>query len=258
MLSGCVAPVAIAGDNVSRSNGEKRAASDLLYEHLKAREIFFEPRPKSPSKRTSSTHAIHEPAQSVMNAVEYCLLHGLKLAGPEHPAILCTQESLSYGALVARVSQFAAGLREAGVRPNDRVGMLMLDTPDLIALHLGAVAAGAIAVAMSSRASAAELAQILAIVRPAAVVVDAEFASVTAGERQWSTATAMWESARNITSGCSAVPAWTACSPLHASTSPTQSATCSPRFGLAQATSCLSAGPPRRAWWRWSSASNRR
>jgi len=30
MLSGCVAPVAIAGDNVSRSNCEKRAASDLL------------------------------------------------------------------------------------------------------------------------------------------------------------------------------------------------------------------------------------
>ena len=69
-----------------------------------------------------------------MNAVEYCLLHGLKLAGPEHPAILCAQESLSYGALAVRVSQFAAGLREAGVRPNDRVGMLMLDTPDLIAV----------------------------------------------------------------------------------------------------------------------------
>jgi len=116
-----------------------------------------------------------------MNAVEYCLLHGLKLAGPEHPALLCAQESLSYGALAARVSHFAAGLREAGIRSSDRVGMLMLDTPDLIALHLGAMAAGAIAVAMSSRASAAELAQILAIVRPAAVVVDAEFASVTAG-----------------------------------------------------------------------------
>jgi hypothetical protein len=41
-----------------------------------------------------------------MNAVEYCLLHGLKLAGPEHPAILCAQESLSYGALAARVGQF--------------------------------------------------------------------------------------------------------------------------------------------------------
>src|SRR5258707_6772842 len=58
--------------------------------------------------------------------------------------------------------------------------MLMLDTPDLIALHLGAIAAGAIAVAMSSRASAAELVQLLAIVRPAVVVVDAEFAGVAA------------------------------------------------------------------------------
>src|SRR5712671_5002708 len=111
-----------------------------------------------------------------MNAVEYCLLHGLKVSGPDHPALLCAAETLSYGALAARVGQFAAGLREAGVAPSDRVGMLMLDTPDLIALHLGAMAAGAIAVAMSSRASAAELAQILAIVRPAAVVVDAEFA----------------------------------------------------------------------------------
>jgi hypothetical protein len=96
-------------------------------------------------------HAVHEPAPSVMNAVEYCLLHGLKLAAPEHPAILCAQESLSYGALATRVSQFAAGLRETGVRPSDRVGMLMLDTPDLIALHLGAIAPGAIAVATSNQ-----------------------------------------------------------------------------------------------------------
>src|SRR5262249_58561752 len=105
-------------------------------------------------------------APSVMNAVEYCLLHGLKLAGPEHPAILCAQESLSYSALAARVSQFAAGLRETGGRPSDRVGMLMLDTPDLIALHLCAIAAGSIAGAISSPASAAALAQTLALVPP--------------------------------------------------------------------------------------------
>ena len=88
-----------------------------------------------------------------MNAVEYCLLHGLKVAGPEHPALLSAGETLSYGALAARVSQFAAGLRGEGVQPGDRVGMLMLDTPDIVALHLAAMAAGGIAVAMSSRAS---------------------------------------------------------------------------------------------------------
>ena len=115
-----------------------------------------------------------------MNAVEYCLIHGLKVAGPDHPAILSAEESLSYGALTARVSQFAAGLRESGAHPNDRIGMLMLDTPDIVAMHLAAMACGAIAVAFSSRAGREELTQILAIVRPAVMVVDGEFADVAA------------------------------------------------------------------------------
>ena len=115
-----------------------------------------------------------------MNAVEYCLLNGLSVAGPQHPAILSAEETLSYRALAARVSQFASGLRESGVRPGDRVGMLMLDTPDIVALHLAAMAAGAIAVALSSRAGDEELAQILSIVRPRAVAVDDEFAAVAA------------------------------------------------------------------------------
>jgi acyl-coenzyme A synthetase/AMP-(fatty) acid ligase len=116
-----------------------------------------------------------------MNAVEYCLLHGLKVSGPEHPALLSAGETLSYGALVARVSQYAAGLREAGVKPRDRVGMLMLDTPDLVALHQAAMAMGAIAVAISSRASPGELRQIVSIVRPAVLVIDAEFSEIAAG-----------------------------------------------------------------------------
>jgi acyl-coenzyme A synthetase/AMP-(fatty) acid ligase len=110
-----------------------------------------------------------------MNAVAYCLLHGLKIAGPERPALVCAAETLSYGALAARVGQFAAGLRALGIGANDRVAMLMLDTPDLIALHLAVMAAGAIAVTISSRATAEELARILAIVRPAALLIDVEF-----------------------------------------------------------------------------------
>jgi 3-hydroxybenzoate/4-hydroxybenzoate---CoA ligase len=113
-----------------------------------------------------------------MNAVEYCLLGGLKTSGPERPAIVCAEESLTYGALVVRVARFAEGLREAGVRPYDRVAMMMIDTPDLVALHLAAMAEGAIAVVLSTRATVYELGQILAIVRPSALIVDAEFADV--------------------------------------------------------------------------------
>ena len=66
------------------------------------------------------------------------------------------------------------------MKPRDRVGMLMLDTPDIVAMHLAAMAAGAIAVAMSSRAGPDELEQILAIVRPAVLVIDGEFAELAA------------------------------------------------------------------------------
>jgi benzoate-CoA ligase len=111
-----------------------------------------------------------------MNAVAHCLLHGLSVSGPAHPAVVSAAESLSYGALAARVAKYAAALREGGVRPGDRVAMLMVDTPDIVALHQAAMAMGAIAAALSTRASAEELAQILAIVRPHTMVVDDEFA----------------------------------------------------------------------------------
>jgi 3-hydroxybenzoate/4-hydroxybenzoate---CoA ligase len=115
-----------------------------------------------------------------MNAVEYCLLHGLKVSGPAHPALVSAEETLSYGALAARVAKYAAALRESGVRPGDRVSMLMIDTPDIVALHQAAMAAGAIAAALSNRASAEELSQILAVVRPHSVVADSEFADTAA------------------------------------------------------------------------------
>jgi benzoate-CoA ligase len=115
-----------------------------------------------------------------MNAVEYCLLHGLAAAGADHPALASAHETLSYGALAARVGQFADGLHELGVRANDRVALLMLDTPDIIAMHSAAMAAGAIAVGVSSRAGPDELKRILSIVRPAVLAVDPEFAELAA------------------------------------------------------------------------------
>ena len=115
-----------------------------------------------------------------MNAVEYCLLHGLGVSGPDHPAILCAEESLTYGALATRVGQFGAGLRNAGVNAGDRVVLLMIDTPDMVALHLAAMAVGAVSVALSNRATVEDLAQALAVVQPVAVVVDAEFVDAAA------------------------------------------------------------------------------
>ncbi len=116
-----------------------------------------------------------------MNAVEYTWLHGLAVAGPGAPAVVSAGESLTYGALTARVGRFAAALRAEGMGPRDRVAMQMLDTPDLVALHLAVLAGGGVSVPISTRAGADELERTLAIIEPAIMVVDGEFAAVAAG-----------------------------------------------------------------------------
>jgi 3-hydroxybenzoate/4-hydroxybenzoate---CoA ligase len=116
-----------------------------------------------------------------MNAVEYTLLHGLAVSGADAPAVVSAGESLTYGALTARVSRYAAALRTAGLGSCDRVAMQMIDTPDLVALHLAVLAAGGVAVPISTRAGAEELRQTLAIIEPTILVVDQEFAPGAAG-----------------------------------------------------------------------------
>ena len=116
-----------------------------------------------------------------MNAVEYCLLHGLKVAGPEHPALLSAGEVLSYGALEQRVSQFAAGLREAGVQPER-------PRRHADARHAGpcrdASRRDGRGRALRSRCRAApaprSLSRFSPIVRPAVLVIDGEFAEFAA------------------------------------------------------------------------------
>jgi 3-hydroxybenzoate/4-hydroxybenzoate---CoA ligase len=115
-----------------------------------------------------------------MNAVEHCLLHGLTISGADWPAVVSAGESLTYGGLMARVSRFSAALRVAGLRPYDRVAMQMTDTPDIVALHLAVMAAGGVAAPISTRAGGDELRQILAIMEPAIMVVDGEFAELAA------------------------------------------------------------------------------
>jgi acyl-coenzyme A synthetase/AMP-(fatty) acid ligase len=67
-----------------------------------------------------------------MNAAKYILAGGLAVVGPDKPAVVNGGESVSYGDLAVRVSRFAAALRDAGMKPGDRVAMLMYDHADLV------------------------------------------------------------------------------------------------------------------------------
>src|SRR5262245_42375963 len=116
-----------------------------------------------------------------MNAANYVLAGGLAVAGSNKPAVVSGGESISYGDLAVRVSRFAAALREAGMKPGDRVALLMLDHADLVSIYLAVIAAGGVALTISTRDTGDGLRHILAIIRPFAVIAESDFApSITA------------------------------------------------------------------------------
>lgn len=91
-----------------------------------------------------------------MNAFEHFLGKAALARHGARAALICGEETLSYTELAAQASRAANALRALGVRPGDRVLLLMRDTPEFAAAWLGAVHAGAVAVALNTKLSEAE------------------------------------------------------------------------------------------------------
>ncbi len=96
-----------------------------------------------------------------MNAAER-LLEG-RGAGPrDRAALVCGDETVSVEQLAERTRRSAGALTRLGVRPGDRVLLLMRDTPEFAAAWLGVLRAGAVAVALNHKLGDAEYRHILA------------------------------------------------------------------------------------------------
>lgn len=73
------------------------------------------------------------------------------------PALIHQGEITSYARLWARVEMVAAALRHAGVKPGERIGLLLPNCPQWVEIALGAGGAGAIAVPFSTWSMPQEL-----------------------------------------------------------------------------------------------------
>src|SRR5919108_5986400 len=117
-----------------------------------------------------------------MNAVERLLgeraleRHGSLLA------VLCGDEQITFSELALHVSRAAGALSALGVRPGERVVFLMRDTPEFAAAWLGAVHAGAVAVALNNRLSETECRHVARDSAARLAVIDDAFSAARA---QW-------------------------------------------------------------------------
>ena len=90
---------------------------------------------------------------------------------PDKTAFVDDERRLSYGELDERVRRFAAALKDAGVKREERVLLLMLDSCDWPVAFLGSILAGAVPVAVNTLLTADDYAYMLEHARAQAAIV---------------------------------------------------------------------------------------
>jgi len=102
------------------------------------------------------------------------LLQDLLLAGaqrhPERQLLWHKGRWHTYGDLATLTGRFASFLRDAGIRPGDRVAFLLENSADYVASYYGALRAGAVAVGLNHNTVAQEIATIFQDCQPRVVV----------------------------------------------------------------------------------------
>ncbi len=115
-----------------------------------------------------------------LNASTYLVDRHVSEGRGERIAVTGPAGTLTYAGLAARVRHVAAGLRELGVRPEERVVMVASDSPDLLAMILAVMRIGAVAVPVNTMLTGDELAELLHDARARIFFVSGEFAAASA------------------------------------------------------------------------------
>ncbi|MGH3209694.1 MAG: benzoate-CoA ligase family protein [Trebonia sp.] len=113
----------------------------------------------------------------LFNACEYLLDRRLAAGDGDRLALTGPAGDLSYASLWDRVRRTAAGLRAVGVEPEQRILMVMADSPDFAVVYLAAMRVGAIPVPVSTMLRRDGIAELLRDSRAKFLAVSSEFAA---------------------------------------------------------------------------------
>ena len=105
------------------------------------------------------------------NASQWLLDRNVDAGLGTRVAVRCRGEILTYGELLSRVEATAAGLRQLGLRPEERILMVLLDSVEFLCTFLGGLRIGAIPVPANPLLPPSQLAAISADARARLAVV---------------------------------------------------------------------------------------
>src|SRR5580704_12553890 len=84
----------------------------------------------------------------------------------DKPALISDRETLTYGALVARSSQYARWAAAQGLARGEVVALMMTNRPEFVAIWLGIIRAGGAAALLNTNLTSAALAHCIDLVKP--------------------------------------------------------------------------------------------
>ncbi|PXY26962.1 benzoate-CoA ligase family protein [Prauserella muralis] len=113
---------------------------------------------------------------TTFNATGYLVGRHVDAGDGARTAVVSNTRTLTYAELDEEVRRVAAGLRELGVRSEERVLMCMVDEIELFTAILGAMYLGAVAVPCSTMLTGGELGKLIADSRTRVVLGSVEFA----------------------------------------------------------------------------------
>ena len=114
------------------------------------------------------------------NTCEYLLDRHVEAGEGARLAITGIGGPLTYAQLLDRVQRTAAGLRDLGLQPEQRLVMFMADSPEFVAVYLAAMRIGAVPVPVSTMLHADGLAELLRDSRARMLAVTPQFFGLVA------------------------------------------------------------------------------
>jgi acyl-coenzyme A synthetase/AMP-(fatty) acid ligase len=117
----------------------------------------------------------------LFNACDYLLDRHVREGRGGRLALTGTAGDVSYAELAERVGRAGQGLRGLGLQAEQRVVMVMADSPEFVITYLAAMRIGAVPVPISTMLRAGDIAEILADSRARIVAVSSAYRDVVAG-----------------------------------------------------------------------------
>ena len=112
----------------------------------------------------------------LFNACDYLLDRRLAAGDGDRVALAGSFGEISYAQLHDRVCRLAAGLKSAGLAPEQRLLMVMADTPEFVVTYLAAMRIGAVPVPVSTMLRADGIAELLRDSRARFLAITGDFA----------------------------------------------------------------------------------